>query len=137
MFQYLRDFSCHWRPRTAARIATVSPVWDPGRIVRRNGVRTLTVRAFGSDGGVLPSQVLTRVKPAIDSMPVPPGYRIWYGGEFENQNDTLSRDGESAARQHDRDLSDPDVSVPFSSSIRWWSWQRFRWRCWARRSDCW
>jgi len=42
-------------------IATVSPVWDPGRIVRRNGVRTLTVRAW-SGGGVLPSQVLTRVK---------------------------------------------------------------------------
>src|SRR5581483_3453004 len=23
------------------------------------------------------------------SLPVPPGYRIWYGGEFENQNDTF------------------------------------------------
>lgn len=80
-------------PVTGARvpldsIATVSPVWDPGRIVRRNGVRTLTVRAW-SHGGVLPSQVLSRVKPVIDSLPVPPGYRIWYGGEFENQNDTF------------------------------------------------
>jgi len=80
-------------PVTGARvpldsIATVSPVWDPGRIVRRNGVRTLTVRAW-SHGGILPSQVLNRVKPAIDSLPVPPGYRIWYGGEFENQNDTF------------------------------------------------
>src|SRR6202011_5749774 len=69
-------------------IATVSPVWDPGRIVRRNGVRTLTVRAW-SDGAVLPSQVLNRVKPGVDALPVPPGYRIWYGGEFENQNDTF------------------------------------------------
>jgi multidrug efflux pump subunit AcrB/outer membrane protein TolC len=80
-------------PVTGARvpldsIATVSPVWDPGRIVRRNGVRTLTVRAW-SHGGILPSRVLNRVKPAIDSLPVPPGYRIWYGGEFENQNDTF------------------------------------------------
>jgi outer membrane protein TolC/preprotein translocase subunit SecF len=93
--QNLQDVSSTYviSPVTGARvplnsIATVSPVWDPGRIVRRNGVRTLTVRAW-SDGGVLPSQVLTRVKPAIDSIPVPPGYRIWYGGEFENQNDTF------------------------------------------------
>jgi multidrug efflux pump subunit AcrB/outer membrane protein TolC len=80
-------------PVTGARvplhsIATVSPIWDSGRIVRRNGVRTLTVRAW-SDGGVLPSQVLDRVKPAVDALPVPPGYRIRYGGEFENQNDTF------------------------------------------------
>ena len=54
-------------PVTGARvpldsIATVSPVWDPGRIVRRNGVRTLTIRSW-SQGGVLPSQVLERVRP--------------------------------------------------------------------------
>ena len=93
--QNLQDVSSTYviSPVTGARvpldsIATVSPVWDPGRIVRRNGVRTLTVRAW-SGGGVLPSQVLNRVKPVIDSLPVPPGYRIWYGGEFENQNDTF------------------------------------------------
>src|SRR5271165_2541715 len=93
--QNLQDVSSIYvmSPVTGARvpldsIGAVSPVWDPGRIVRRNGVRTLTVRAW-SHGGVLPSQVLTRVKPAVDSLPVPPGYRIWYGGEFENQNDTF------------------------------------------------
>jgi multidrug efflux pump subunit AcrB/outer membrane protein TolC len=93
--QNLQDVSSTYviSPVTGARvplnsIATVSPVWDPGRIVRRNGVRTLTVRAW-SDGGVLPSQVLNRVKPSVDSIPVPPGYRIWYGGELENQNDTF------------------------------------------------
>jgi multidrug efflux pump subunit AcrB/outer membrane protein TolC len=93
--QSLQDVSSTYviSPVTGARvpldsIATISPVWDPGRIVRRNGVRTLTVRAW-SHGGVLPSQVLNRVKPAIDSLPVPPGYRIWYGGEFENQAETF------------------------------------------------
>src|SRR5208283_2386474 len=80
-------------PVTAARvpldsIASVSAVWDPGRIVRRNGVRTLTVRAWSSPG-VLPSQVLKRVKPVADKLPLPPGYRFWYGGEYENQNDTF------------------------------------------------
>ena len=93
--QKLQDVSSTYviSPVTGARvpldsIATVSPIWDSGRIVRRNGVRTLTVRAW-SHGGVLPSQVLNGIKPAIDSLPVPPGHRIWYGGEFENQNDTF------------------------------------------------
>jgi multidrug efflux pump subunit AcrB/outer membrane protein TolC len=93
--QNLQDVSSTYvsSPVTGARvpldsIATVSPVWDPGRIVRRNGVRTLTVRAW-SDGAVLPSQVFSRVKPVVDALPIPAGYRIWYGGEFENQNDTF------------------------------------------------
>ena len=80
-------------PVTGARvpldsIASVSAVWDPGRIVRRNGVRTLTVRSW-SEGGILPSQVLERVKAKTDALPLPPGYRLWYGGEYENQNDTF------------------------------------------------
>lgn len=93
--QNFRDVSSTYliSPVTGARvpldsIADVAPVWGPGRIVRRNGVRTVTIRSW-SGGGLLPSQVLNRVKPAIDSIPVPPGYRIWYGGEFENQNDTF------------------------------------------------
>jgi multidrug efflux pump subunit AcrB/outer membrane protein TolC len=80
-------------PVTGARvpldsIAAVSPVWDPGRIVRRNGVRTLSVRSW-SQGDILPSQVLERIKPVTDKLPVPPGYRVWYGGEYENQNQTF------------------------------------------------
>ncbi len=80
-------------PVTGARVpldsvAAVSPVWDPGRIVRRNGVRTLTIRSW-AQGGVLPSQVLDRIRPAIAKLPLPAGYRVWYGGEFENQQDTF------------------------------------------------
>ena len=80
-------------PVTGARvpldsIASVSAVWDPGRIVRRNGVRTLTVRSW-AEAGILPSQVMERVKPKLDALPLPPGYRLWYGGEYENQNETF------------------------------------------------
>ncbi len=80
-------------PVTGARvpldsIAAVSAVWDPGRIVRRNGVRTMTIRSW-SDGSVLPSQVLERIKAKTDALPLPPGYRLAYGGEYENQNDTF------------------------------------------------
>ncbi len=69
-------------------IAELSPEWGPGRIVRRNGVRTLTVRAFAGEGR-LPSQVLADVRPAIDNLPLPAGYRLSYGGEYANQQETF------------------------------------------------
>lgn len=81
-------------PATGARVpvaavATLKPTWEPGRIVRRNGARTLTVRAF-PDGGRLASQILAESRKKIDALPLPPGYRIEYGGEFANQNETFS-----------------------------------------------
>jgi outer membrane protein TolC len=71
-------------------IATVSPVWDPGRIVRRNGVRTLTIRS-SAQGGIFPSQVLQQIRSVTDKLPLPPGYRVWYGGEYENQNEDFPK----------------------------------------------
>ena len=35
------------------------------------------------------SQVLERVRPVTDKLPLPPGYRVWYGGEYENQQETF------------------------------------------------
>ena len=80
-------------PITGARvpvdaIASLAPQWHPGRIVRRNGVRTLTVRAFPSEGR-LASQVLADAKKQINHMQLPPGYRIEYGGEDESQRETF------------------------------------------------
>jgi len=68
-------------------VATLEPGWQPGRIVRRNGVRTLTVRAFPS-GGRLASEILADIHKKVDALPLPPGYHIEYGGEYENQNET-------------------------------------------------
>jgi multidrug efflux pump subunit AcrB/outer membrane protein TolC len=80
-------------PVTGARVpmrsvASLSPDWHPGRIVRRNGVRTLTVRAFPS-GNRLSSQILADAQKQIDKLQLPSGYHIEYGGEFENQNETF------------------------------------------------
>jgi multidrug efflux pump subunit AcrB/outer membrane protein TolC len=80
-------------PITGARVpvnamASLSPQWHPGRIVRRNGVRTLTVRAF-PDGGRLGSQILTDAKKQIGNLQLPQGCRIEYGGEDENQRETF------------------------------------------------
>ena len=68
-------------------IATITPEWQPGRIVRRGGLRTLTVRAF-ADHGYLPSQVLSAAQAQLRKIALPPGYRIEYGGEDENQRET-------------------------------------------------
>lgn len=69
-------------------VATLEPDWQPGRIVRRNGVRTLTVRAFPS-GGRLASQIVNDARRQIDRMALPAGYRIEYGGEMENRVETF------------------------------------------------
>ena len=78
-------------PVTGARVpvrqvADVRPDWQPSRIVRRNGVRTLTVRAFAKDG-VLASSVLDAVQPRLAGLALPDGYSITYGGERENQGE--------------------------------------------------
>ena len=69
-------------------ISTLKPEWRPSRIVRRNGVRTLTVRSF-VEGGHYASQLLNAVQQRIDELPLPPGYRIEYGGDKMNSEETL------------------------------------------------
>ncbi|MCC6858515.1 MAG: efflux RND transporter permease subunit [Bryobacterales bacterium] len=70
-------------------VASFRPEWESGRIVRRNGVRTLTARVF-ADETSLASEVLARARPAIERIPLPRGYRIEYGGESERQAETFS-----------------------------------------------
>lgn len=82
-------------PLTGARVpvgavASLTPEWQPGRIVRRNGVRTLTVRAFPAQGQ-LASEILSRADKQIRAIPLPPGYRIDYGGEYENQQEAFGQ----------------------------------------------
>jgi outer membrane protein TolC/preprotein translocase subunit SecF len=69
-------------------IATLSPEWRPARIVRRNGIRTLTVRAF-PDSTHLASGIVKAARPRIDALPLPRGYRLDYGGELESQRETF------------------------------------------------
>ena len=76
-------------PTTGARVpvrqvADIRADWQASRIVRRNGIRTLTVRSYAKDG-VLASSVLAAIKPEVARLPLPDGYAITYGGEAENQ----------------------------------------------------
>lgn len=69
-------------------VATLTPEWETSRIVRRNGVKTLTLRSFVKEG-VYPSTLLKKVDPKIQSIKLPPGYRIEYGGEKYNQDEVF------------------------------------------------
>ena len=51
-------------------VADLRPAWEPGRIVRRNGVRTLTVRAF-PEAGHLASGILRAAGPGVRSVALP------------------------------------------------------------------
>ncbi|UPU34658.1 efflux RND transporter permease subunit [Geomonas paludis] len=69
-------------------VATLAPEWQTGRIVRRNGVHTLTIRAFPKTG-VYASDILEQAMPRIKALDLPTGYRIYYGGEKDNQDETF------------------------------------------------
>lgn len=69
-------------------VATLETDWQTSRIVRRNGVRTLTVRAFAKPG-IYASKILEQARPQIEALELPAGYRIEYGGEKFNQDETF------------------------------------------------
>ena len=69
-------------------VAKLEPEWQTSRIVRRNGVRTLTIRAFAQPG-FYASKILEQAMPQIKALELPTGYRIYYGGEKDNQEETF------------------------------------------------
>ncbi len=69
------------------QVADLKSQWNPGRIIHRNGIRTLTVQSETNDD-LLPSELLKAIKPEIAKLKLPDGYRIYYGGEYANQKET-------------------------------------------------
>lgn len=69
-------------------VSTLAPEWQTSRIVRRNGVRTLTIRAYPKSG-LYASKILEEAMPKIKALELPAGYRINYGGEKDNQDETF------------------------------------------------
>jgi len=72
------------------QIADLVPQWQTGRIMHRNGVRTLTVQSETTPH-VLPSELLAAIQPAIKKLQLPGGYRIEYGGEDYNKKSTMGQ----------------------------------------------
>ncbi len=69
-------------------VAGLQPQWQTSRIVRRNGVRTLTVRAFPRRGHYA-SEILNTIDPKIQALALPAGYHTEYGGERTNTSETM------------------------------------------------
>jgi multidrug efflux pump subunit AcrB len=70
-------------------MAELRPEWHNSRIIRRNGTRTITVGSFAEDG-VLASNVLGHARATLDTLTLPAGYEMSFGGEYADQVKTFS-----------------------------------------------
>ncbi|HEX2982155.1 MAG TPA: efflux RND transporter permease subunit [Ignavibacteriales bacterium] len=70
-------------------LADIKPGWSEGQIVRRNGVRTITVRSE-VEREVLPSAVFEKIRPLVDNLNLPEGISIEYGGENSDSKENLT-----------------------------------------------
>ncbi len=68
--------------------AEFTPQWTEGTIVHRNGTCTLT-KQIDVNTKVQASTVFNRIKPIVDSLNLPEGISISYGGEFEQQKESF------------------------------------------------
>ncbi|MBX3437959.1 MAG: efflux RND transporter permease subunit [Planctomycetaceae bacterium] len=80
-----------WSP-VAGRMIPMSQVvsgiemaWEDSVVVRRDRFPTITVHADPRSG--LPSQLFNRVRESIESLELPPGYSLEWGGEYEDSRD--------------------------------------------------
>jgi multidrug efflux pump subunit AcrB len=71
------------------QLATIKPGWTEGEIVRRNGVRTITVFAE-IKRGILPATIFSKIKPLVDKMDLPPGVSIEYGGDYQMSSENIT-----------------------------------------------
>ena len=69
-----------------SQIADLKPEWQPGLIIHRNGIRTMTI---GSEtkNGILASELLKEIRPELAKLSLPSGYTISFGGEHANKQE--------------------------------------------------
>lgn len=72
------------------QVAQIKPDWQPGRIVHRNGMRCITISSQTTDK-VLPEDLRTAIAPQLEKMELPLGYRIEFGGEYDNKNEAFGQ----------------------------------------------
>ena len=70
------------------QIAKIVPVWNDGQIVRRNGIRTITVMAeVGREINVMNATV--KVQEKLSGLSLPEGVTLAYGGELEENEEQM------------------------------------------------
>lgn len=70
----------------AQLIEKINVAWDDNIIARRNRLRTLTVMADPLPS-IQASTLFEEIRAKIESIPLPAGYKIEWGGEYENAKD--------------------------------------------------
>lgn len=71
-------------------VTKVELQWSETLIRRENRQRTLTVLATNDlFSGNTADHLFQRIRPQIEAIPLPPGYRLGWGGEYENQQRSL------------------------------------------------
>ncbi len=72
------------------QVAKIVPEWQTGKIVRRNGVRTITVRSEAQMGR-MPNEILNEIRPKIEILRAnfSNDISINFGGEYEDQVDIM------------------------------------------------
>lgn len=70
------------------QVADVAPSWEFGQIVRRNGVRTITIMAE-TERGVNAMAATAKVQKLMEEHPVVDSVRLTYGGELEENEDYM------------------------------------------------
>jgi len=63
-------------------VSGVEVAWEDPVVARRDRFPTITVHADPRSG--LPSHLFNRVREKIEQIPLPPGYRFEWGGEYED-----------------------------------------------------
>ena len=71
-----------------AGMARLNPGWQPSRLVRRNGLPTLTVRSFVTPGHYA-SALHAKAHRLVSQLTPPPGVQVLPGGEVENEAETF------------------------------------------------
>lgn len=73
-------------------VATLDPEWHTGLLLRRNGLKNLSVYAE-AQLGKKPARVLQEIQPQLDALKLPPGTSIQYGGDAESSGENAPRMG--------------------------------------------
>jgi multidrug efflux pump subunit AcrB len=77
------------------QLARLEPVFDVGRLRRRNLQRTLTVSVWSDT--LLATELQGRVERVLADVEIPPGVRVELGGEAEERDEAFANLGNAAA----------------------------------------
>ena len=70
------------------QVADVNPGWEQGQIVRRNGIRTISIMA-DVERGFNANQIFEKVKKIAEDVELDQGQSLQYGGAYEADEETM------------------------------------------------